>query len=214
VDFELVVARLDEGAAGVATLATHLSPAERERASRLRFERDRRRYVVARGRLRELLGARLGKSAREVELVQGRNGKPMLAGGSLHFNVSHCDDLAVYGFSRARAIGVDLEALRAFSDADGIAARFFSPGEHAAYRSLPEENRTLGFYQCWTRKEAVVKALGGGLSLPLERFAVTLAPGDAARVVHIAGQSGDGGWRLYSFTPHAGYVAAAAIAPH
>jgi 4'-phosphopantetheinyl transferase len=211
--FELVVARLDEGAEGVAALAPLLSPAETERAARYRLDRDRRRYIVARGRLRELLAERLGEAPRAVPLVQGKHGKPMLAGGALHFNVSHCEELALYAFSADAQIGVDVEALRALREADEIAARFFARAEHDAYRSLAAENRMLGFFHCWTRKEAVVKALGHGLSMRLDSFAVSLAPGEAARVLQVNSCQGDGGWRLHSFTPRAGFVAAVAIAP-
>jgi 4'-phosphopantetheinyl transferase len=213
VHFELVVARLDEGVEGVAALTTLLSQSEKARAARLRFERDRRRYIVARGRLRELLASRLGKDARALEFVYGDNGKPALAGTSLHFNVSHCADLAVYAFSSEREIGVDVEALHPIREADGVAAQFFSRVENEAFRALDTGSRTLGFYNCWTRKEAIVKALGDGLAMPLEGFAVSLAPGDAARVLHIAGRQGDGGWQLHSFTPRPGFVAAVALAP-
>jgi 4'-phosphopantetheinyl transferase len=213
VKFELVVARLDESAEGVAALATLLSKSEQDRAARFRFERDRRRYTVARGRLRELLASRLGEEPRALEFVYGDNGKPALAHASLHFNVSHCGDLAVYAFSRERAIGVDVEALHPIREADGIAAQFFSRVETQAFCALDAASRTLGFYNCWTRKEAMVKAIGDGLAMPLDGFAVSLAPGDTARVLHIAGRQGDGGWRLHSFTPRPGFVAALAIAP-
>jgi 4'-phosphopantetheinyl transferase len=211
--FELVVARLDESAEGVAALATHLSRSETDRAARLRFERDRRRYTVARGRLRELLASRLDADPGALEFVYGENGKPALADASLHFNVSHCEDLAVYAFSCERELGVDVEALHPIREADGIAAQFFSRVETQAFCALDAASRTLGFYNCWTRKEAIVKAIGDGLAMPLDGFAVSLAPGDAARVLHIAGRPGDGGWSLHSFTPSAGFVAAVAIAP-
>lgn len=211
--FELVVARLDEGAEGVAALAALLTDDERSRAERFRFERERRRYIVARGRLRELLASRLDEEPGALQFGYGDNGKPALADGRLHFNVSHCDELAVYALSREREIGVDLEAVRPIPEADDIAARFFCRSESEAYRALPAESRALGFYNCWTRKEAVVKALGEGLSMPLDAFAVSLAPGEPARMVHFGGQRGDGGWRLHSFTPRPGFVAAVAIAP-
>jgi 4'-phosphopantetheinyl transferase len=211
--FELAVARLDEGAEGVAALATLLCPTEKDRAARYCFERDRRRYIVARGRLREFLAERLGQTPRAVQLVQGRSGKPMLASGALHFNLAHCEELAVYAFCADRPIGVDVEAVRAMPEADHIAARFFTRAETAAYGSLCPQNRMLGFFHCWTRKEAVVKALGQGLSMPLDSFAVSLAPGEAARVLQMNGRHGDGGWRLHSFAPREGFVAAVAIAP-
>jgi 4'-phosphopantetheinyl transferase len=211
--FEIVVARLDVGVERVAALSARLSDAEHCRAERFRFARDRRRYVVARGRLRELLGERTGEDPRAVELVYGRNGKPALARPGLHFSVSHREELVVYAFSPGREIGVDLEAVRPLRDADDIAARFFSRHENETYRALAPRDRTLGFFNCWTRKEAFVKALGDGLSMPLDDFGVSLAPGEPPEVLQIAGVRGDGGWRLHSFAPQAGFVAAVAIPP-
>ena len=211
--FEIVAARLDVGVERVAALSARLSDAERRRAERFRFERDRRRYVVARGRLRELLGERTGEDPRAVELVYGRNGKPALAQPGLHFSVSHRAELVAYAFAPGREIGVDLEAVRPLPDADDIAARFFSRHENETYRGLAPRDRTLGFFNCWTRKEAFVKALGDGLSMPLDDFGVSLAPGERPEVLQIAGVCGDGGWRLHSFAPQAGFIAAVAIPP-
>ncbi len=211
--FEIVVARLDVGVERLAALSARLSDVERRRAQRFRFERDRRRYVVSRARLRELLGERTGDDPRAVELVYGRNGKPALARTALHFSVSHREELVVYAFARAREIGVDLEALRPLRDADDIAARFFSRHENETYRALAPRERTLGFFNCWTRKEAFVKALGDGLSMPLDDFAVSLAPGEPPEVLQIARVRGNGGWRLHSFAPQAGFIAAVAIPP-
>jgi 4'-phosphopantetheinyl transferase len=212
-EIDVVTAWLDVRQDDLPGFAARLPEAELKRADRFRFERDRRRYVVARARLRELLANRLGKDARALEFVYGENGKPALADASLRFNVSHCGDVAVYAFSHEREIGIDVEALHPIREADGVAAQFFSRVENEAFCALDAASRTLGFYNCWTRKEAIVKALGDGLAMPLEGFAVSLAPDDAARVLHIAGRHGDGGWRLHSFTPRPGFVAAVAIAP-
>jgi 4'-phosphopantetheinyl transferase len=142
---EVVVTRLCGEAA-----ASALSEAERLRASRFAFDRDRDRFVIARARLRQLLGSRLGVRPEAVELECGAHGKPALAGrfadSELRFNVSHCDDLAVYAFSSGRDIGIDVEAIRDLPDADDIAARFFSRGENAAYGALEPRDRPLGFF--------------------------------------------------------------------
>ena len=195
---EVVVARLNEPTESVAALSGSLSEEEASRAARLRFERDRRRFIVARARLRQLLAARLGVSPEAVEFVYGKNGKPALGQRFMdpdwRFNVSHCDDVAVYAFSRRRDVGIDVEAVRPVREADAIAARFFSRREYAAYSALAPRDRPLGFLQCWTRKEAVVKALGDGLSMPLDEFDVSRAPG----------------WRLHSFAPLPGFIAAVA----
>jgi 4'-phosphopantetheinyl transferase len=212
---EVVMARLNPEAETVRALATCLSDAERQRAQRFRFDRDRRRFVVARARLRQLLAARLGTRPEAVTLAYGRNGKPALAQRLADtdwcFNVAHCDELAVYAFSAQREIGIDVEAIRSFAEADDIASRFFSHRENQAYRALAPADKPLGFFNCWTRKEAFVKALGDGLSMPLDRFDVSLAPGEPAQILRVDSTPGeDSGWRLDSFSPLPGFVAAVA----
>jgi 4'-phosphopantetheinyl transferase len=191
---EVVMARLNAGPEEVRSLRARLCDAERQRAERFRFEHDRRRFIVARAHLRELLGARLGVRAEAVELEYGKNGKPRLARGGWRFNVSHCDDVAVYAFSRERDVGIDIEAIRAVPEADAIAAQFFSHREHAGYLALAPRDKPLGFLKCWTRKEAVSKALGGGFSMPLDELDVSRAPG----------------WSLHNFSPLPGFIAAVA----
>ena len=212
---EVVVTRLAAEPEAVRASAALLSDAERRRARRFAFGRDASRFIVARARLRQLLAQRLGVRAQAVEFEYGAYGKPVLsrrfADSDLHFNVSHCDDVAAYAFSCGHAIGIDVEAVREISDADNIAARYFSRLENATYRSLEPCDRPLGFFNCWTRKEAVVKAFGDGLSLPLDRFDVTLTPGEPAKVLRVEDRLGDAsGWWLDSLSPTAGYVAAIA----
>ncbi len=214
-DIDVVVTCLAAGPEAVRASAALLSDAERHRARRFAFDRDARRFIVARARLRELLAARLGVRAESIELEYGAHGKPALsrrfADSDLHFNVSHCDDVAAYAFSCGHAIGIDLEAVRVISEADDIAARYFSRRENTTYRTLNPGDKPLGFFNCWTRKEAFVKALGDGLSIPLDRFDVTLAPGEPAKVLRVENTPGDdSGWRLDSLCPATGYVAAIA----
>ena len=208
---EIVVARL--GGEPEAAAASLLSDAERRRASRFAFDGDRRRFVLARARLRELLGVRLGVRPESVELAYGACGKPALArrfaDSGLRFNLSHRDDVAVYGFSGEGEIGIDVEAVRVIDDADRIAARVFSRCENEAYQALDRPDRPLGFFNCWTRKEAFVKAMGDGLSHPLGGFDVSLAPGDPAKILRVDETPGDEcGWRMESFSPASGFVAA------
>ena len=193
-----------------------LSADERERASRFAFERDRRRFIVGRARLRQLLAERLDARPESIALVYGARGKPAIVRSSrepdVRFNMSHCDDVAVYGLSSGREIGVDVEAIRPLREADDIAARFFSPRENVAYRALAPGERSEGFFNCWTRKEAFIKALGEGLSFPLDRFDVSLAPGEPAKILHVAGTDGDEcGWTMESFSPAPGFVAAVVV---
>ena len=191
---EIVVARLDAGLEETRSLESCLSGAERERAARFRFERDRRRFIVARARLREELAARLGVRPEAVEFAYGDNGKPRLPNQALQFSVSHCDDVALFAFSQVE-VGVDVEAIRPVREADTIAVQFFSPLEHAGYAALAPRDRLLGFFRVWTRKEAYVKALGVGFSMALERFDLSVAPR---------------GWRLHSFFPLPGFIASLA----
>jgi 4'-phosphopantetheinyl transferase len=215
-EIEVVVTRLDMGPEAVRASAALLSDAERQRASRFVFARDRRRFTVARARLRRLLSARLGVRPESVDLVYGTHGKPALArrGAALdlHFNVSHCDDVAAFAFSPGREIGIDIESVCVIRDAENIAARFFSRRESEAYLALDPRDRPLGFFNCWTRKEAFIKALGGGLSHPLDRFDVSLTPGEPAEILRVESTPGDRcGWTLHSFLPGPGLVGAIVV---
>jgi len=203
-------------AAQIRAAGVLLSAGERQRAARFAFDRDRRRYIAARALLRRLLGERLGERPEAIEFVYGRRGKPALAprfaGSGLHFNLSHCDDVAVYAFARAREVGVDIEKVRPIPDADEIAKRFFSRRENLAYRALAAADRGPGFFNCWTRKEAFIKALGHGLHLPLGSFDVSLAPGEPARILRVGPRRGDDcGWRLASLQPAPGLTGAVVV---
>jgi 4'-phosphopantetheinyl transferase len=213
---EVVATTLDVGRESVRALTALLSDAERQRASRFMFERDRRRFTVARARLRQLLAARLGVEPESVELAYGTHGKPALARRStdsdLRFNVSHSADVAVYAFAGGREVGIDVEVVRAIADADDIAARSFSPRENEAYLALDPQDRPLGFFNCWTRKEAFIKALGDGLSHPLDRFDVSLTPGEPARIVRVDSTPGEHcGWTLHGLSPGPGLVGAVVV---
>jgi 4'-phosphopantetheinyl transferase len=209
---EVVVARLAVEAEAVRVSAGVLSAAERNRANRFVLSRDRRRFIACRARLRQLLGERLGVPPASVELAYGASGKPALAqrfnGSGLRFNLSHCENLAVYVFSSRTDVGIDVEAIRIVDEADLIAAESFSPREQEMYRDLPARDKPLGFLNCWTRKEAFVKAIGTGLSHPLDSFDVSLAPGEPARMLRIQNTDGDCGWRIGGFFPAPGFVAA------
>lgn len=194
-----------------------LSADEVERAGRLKTRVLRDRYVLCRGALRRLLGDYLGRAPRTLVFEYGPSGKPALCTGRaageapIEFNVSHADDLALIALTRHSRVGIDVERIRSLPDADALVRRFFAPGEQAQYMSLPAESRTSAFFRCWTRKEAFVKASGGGLSQPLDEFDVTLGPDEPARLLRVAGLSTPpGGWSLHSFQPAPGHAAAVA----
>ncbi|WP_017660318.1 4'-phosphopantetheinyl transferase family protein [Baaleninema simplex] len=151
-----------------------LSETERERASRYRFARDRRRFVLARSALRWLLGDYLDIPPQTIQFEYGDRGKPFLNGTPLAFNVSHSEDLALIAVTWNRAIGVDLEYKRQI-DSTALAERFFSPREVAALNEIAEHQRDDAFFNYWTCKEAYLKATGEGLA-GLSRVEVTLTP--------------------------------------
>lgn len=201
---EVLAVRLDAPLPAVRELACLLSHDERDRAARFSYASDRRRYIVARGCLRLLLAERLACPAPAVEIAYLAHGKPVLAGlhsnSGLCFNLSHSDELAVYAFAHRRHVGIDIERVRPLENADNIAEHMFSHLERTTYFSLHPQERPVGFFNCWTRKEAFLKATGDGLDRPLETFDVSLAPGDEARILGLREVSGDSsGWRLESF---------------
>ncbi|UCC62659.1 MAG: 4'-phosphopantetheinyl transferase superfamily protein [Anaerolineae bacterium] len=209
-------ATLDQPGRYVRQLAQTLSDDERARAERYHFQRDCRRFIVARGILRAILGCYLGLEPGQVQLGYNTHGKPYLLEGfgcdTLQFNLSHSQGLALYAFTCGRRIGVDVEYVYHVPEADEIAIQFFSPRESAVWQALPPEQRGEALFNCWTRKEAYLKALGDGLAQPLDRFEVSLLPGEPARLLGVAGDPEAAAcWSLASLTPTLGYVAALAV---
>jgi len=164
-------------------LESVLSADEKDRAARFRFERHRDAFIVARAGLRVLLARFLGRPAAAVTFVYGPNGKPSLPDSTLEFNLSHTEGIALFAFSEACALGVDVECIHPIPNMMDIANRFFCRGEAQELAALPEVEREDAFFVCWTRKEAYLKATGSGLSPALNSFQVTLC-GEAARLVH------------------------------
>ena len=202
-------APLDVDDARRARLADVLSPDEHARAARFRFDRDRRRFVAARGRLRLLLSRYLDQVPESIAFAYGTQGKPSVP--SLAFNVSHAGDLALYAFARSRRVGVDVEPVRPLDDADRIVDRFFSALETAAYRALPDAARAAAFVTCWTRKEAFIKALGEGLSHPLDAFDVTVRADEPARLLATRRETvAAAQWAMQAVPVGAGYAATVA----
>lgn len=197
-------------------LAATLTPDERQRADRYHFRRDRESFVVARGVLRDILGRYLRARPALIRFTHNEFGKPALggeAGGShLRFNVSHAHEVALFAFAPGREVGVDVEFMREDYAGMDVAERFFSESEVTALRNLPPGLRTLAFFNCWTRKEAYIKARGQGLSLPLERFTVSAAPGEPAALLRTEHEPGAASrWSLAELQPGLGYVGALAV---
>jgi len=196
-----------------AVLGEPLSADERERGRRFHFERDRRRFVTARGLLRRLLGRYLGLDPSRLRFGYGPRGKPFLAGeDELRFNVSHSGGLALLAFAWDRELGVDVEEEREVEEAKDIARRYFSPWEERELRLLTEVERRGAFFRCWTRKEAFIKVTGDGLSRPLDAFDVTLAPGEPARLLRVEGEpEAAGRFWLEDVSPAPGFAGALAV---
>jgi 4'-phosphopantetheinyl transferase len=175
--------------AEAARLANRLDAAERGRAARFYFARDRRRFVVRRAVLRDLLGRYLGCEADAVCLSHTAQGKPFVEPqekpGGLRFSCSHSADSALIALARGREIGVDLEFHRPMPDADELAREHFSPMETAEFAKAPTALKEKVFFDCWTRKEAFVKAVGVGLAFPLNRFSVSLLPNQPAALLRV-----------------------------
>jgi 4'-phosphopantetheinyl transferase len=186
---------------------------ERQKADDFLFEEDRERFVVSRGVLRVLLGCYLRRHPGSLGFDYSPYGKPLLAGDfEIFFSTSHSHGLVLLAFTRGRDVGVDIERVRADLGLEGIAARCFSPREIATLHSLRNDLREEAFFACWTRKEALAKAEGNGLALPLCRFEVTLIPGEPAMLLDTKGDPLEPTkWTLRELIPDPGYVAALAI---
>ncbi|HEY0418619.1 MAG TPA: 4'-phosphopantetheinyl transferase superfamily protein [Acetobacteraceae bacterium] len=202
--------RLDASPGGLAACHVLLSAEERSRAGRM-IAPAAEHFIAAHGGMRRILGACVGQHPAALRLVVGPFGKPHLPDHpELRFSLSHSRGLAILAATRGMEVGVDIELCRPVRD--GLAERYFAPSEAAALRALPEPDRTVAFFACWTRKEAFVKALGTGLSTRLDSFEVSVRPDEPARLVHVAGDAQEAArWRLHDLAPAPGYAGAVAL---
>ncbi|MCB0207899.1 MAG: 4'-phosphopantetheinyl transferase superfamily protein [Anaerolineae bacterium] len=206
---------LDQPLKRIAQLAELLSRSERERANRFVFDKDRRHFTTARASLRLILSRYVQTTAQQLRFRYSAHGKPELTGGndgSLQFNLSHSHSMALVAVACDSRVGVDVEWVRPLDDMDAIAKRFFSRVEYEAYSALPTNQRAIGFFNCWTRKEAYIKAIGEGLSCPLASFDVSLSPGQPAKLLGInEDRQAAEAWFMEAMTPVSGYVGAVVI---
>ena len=201
------IGSLDVEEAELARLSGIVDDAERERAARFRFARDRRRFIVRRGRLREWLGERVGSAPEQLRFSAGSHGKPALSDGGPCFSLSHSGERMMLAIADVE-IGCDLERIDEKLEWQSIADRFFTRAECARLASAPAGEGRIGFFDCWARKEAFVKGLGLGLSYPLDAFEVSI--GSDARVL-----AGGDGWSMLGrpwITGHASAIVAKADA--
>jgi 4'-phosphopantetheinyl transferase len=200
-------------------IAQSLSQEEKDRAIRFIDSHRRARFVVGRGFLRSLLGAYLSKRPHEIQFLCGPQGKPYLEyskNEKVRFNLSHSGKYALYAFASGVEVGVDIEEISAIDNLESISRRYFSPQENQVIRALPPQEQVNAFFDCWTRKEALIKACGDGFAIPLDSFTVSLNPGESHPVI----ESGSAyfpqaDWRILPLTPTQGYTGAVAVqGPH
>ena len=209
-------ASLAAGADELARLHALLSDDERVRAARFRFEVHRERFIAGRGTQRLLLARYLGVDPAAIRYRHAAHGKPMLDGpeaeSGVRFNVSNAEDGLLVALVLGREVGVDLEPVHRVVDRDAVARRFFSVPENQVYDTIAEEERDAAFFTCWTRKEAYIKAVGEGLSMPLDCFDVTLRPGEPARLLATRGDPSQAErWTLRELDPGPGWLGALVV---
>jgi 4'-phosphopantetheinyl transferase len=193
-----------------------LSADEHVRAERFRLGNLRNHFVAARGMMRDVLSRYLDERPEKLAFDYAAHGKPHLAAAwrktELEFNLAHSHGVALLAVTRGEAIGVDIEQIRPMPNAGQLMERFFATEEIAQWQGLPDNVRSKAFFQGWTRKEAWLKAVGSGLSFPLDRFCISLDPAMPARVLSVDGDEEEAArWWLDSFEPQESYVAALAM---
>lgn len=206
-----------------------LSADERQRASRFHFDTDRDRFVVAHTSLRDILSRYMQCEPSELNFSANEYGKPFLTRSNdfsrsaelttevvttkdIEFNLSHSGNFALIAVTRGRKVGVDVELIREDIELENLASRNFLQRENQELMALPVEQRTLGFFNCWTRKEAYIKARGLGLSLSLDSFDVSLAPNEPAILRATRPDANEAArWSLHSLDVESNYAAALAV---
>jgi 4'-phosphopantetheinyl transferase len=190
-----------------------LDPAERARATRFMFERDRRHFVAAHAWTRLVLARCLGCTPQSLRVATGPQGKPYLedASAGVCFNLSHAGERALLAIGLDRPVGVDIEQHRAI-DPTELARRFFARDEIDALERLDNKTRLGAFFRCWTRKEALIKAMGEGLSFPLDGFAVRVDDDRSSQLLRACTVAPDvaARWRIVPLETGRGYEAALA----
>jgi 4'-phosphopantetheinyl transferase len=193
-----------------------LSADELARADRFRFEKDKRRFIAARGMLRQILGRYLRMNPHKLRFEYTAHGKPVLAAEpgceAFRFNLSHSGGFALYAVARGRDIGIDIERIRDDVAVGQIARQFFSPGEISSLERLHENKRKEVFFQYWTRKEAFLKATGKGISFPMQQVDVSLISGRVLSPITLLGDKRESSrWYVRDLFPGRGYAAAIAV---
>ena len=205
--------RYDECTKHLVEIKSFLSGAEIKRAMKFHFKIDQNRFIVTRGLLKKILSRIISEPVGKISFNNNEYGKPYLKKNDLpFFNVSHSGNLGLIAITNISEIGVDVEQYRINETTEDIARRFFSKDEVKSYLSLDLKQRQEGFFNCWTRKEAFIKAMGMGLSLSLQTFDVTLKPGEEVRLLNVRFKSENASnWILQDIRVDPGYAAAFAL---
>lgn len=211
---EINIWRVNASSVCMPELRNVLSPDELLRAYRYYFQKDRENFIISRGVLRFLVAHYLNKSPEQLVFIVNKYGKPFLkkGDGKLKFNVSHSNGTLLFAFSGNFDVGIDIEYIRTGFACLEIASHFFSGSEVRLLSMLPDEVRNTGFFNCWTRKEAFIKAKGQGLSIPLDSFDVSLIPGETARLVGVRNNPGESNvWKIINLDAGENFCAALAV---
>jgi 4'-phosphopantetheinyl transferase len=210
---------LDQLAQNISTHRYLLSEDEQSRAQRLAFTTDRNHFIIARGMLRLILSHYISVAPENLRFSYSAHGKPFLnfelGKEPVCFNLSHSQGVALYAITLRRQVGIDIERVRHNIDIMTIAKGYFSDHEYKSLCDLPTEDQHEAFFMCWTRKEAYIKAHGEGLSYPLDRFAVSLRPGEPAALLQNDNDPSEiSRWRVHHLVPELGYIGALVIEGH
>jgi len=192
-----------------------LSEDELQRAGRFYFERDRKRFIIARAAMRSILAQYVESTAQQLTFIYGEKGKPELArphATGIKFNLSHSNEFALLAIAHNACLGIDIEFIKDDFAAHDIATRFFSPNEVSTFLKVADSERARAFFHCWTRKEAYIKAVGEGLSIPLDSFDVAFGPGVQACLLNVKTSPDEPArWSMYDLAAPPRYAAALVI---
>jgi 4'-phosphopantetheinyl transferase len=190
-----------------------LDEEERCRAARFHFDRDRDLFILARASLRRLLARYTGADPAQIQFKQNPYGKLFIDHpvSSVRFNVAHSGDCIVHAIAQGTEVGVDVEVLRNSGELASISS-YFASGEQAWLLAADAQARDTGFFTLWTCKEAYIKALGRGLSKPLNSFEVSLADGGKPRILSDSEDNAHlNSWRLMLFEPRRNVLGCVAV---
>lgn len=206
---------VDRATARVQSFKSFLSDDEHIKQVRFHFQKDRDRFIICRGILRQILSRYLGCKAQDLKFCYNEFGKPALCADTkqpICFNLSHSHNLALIAVSH-NCVGVDIEYIRTDLAIADMAESIFSSTEYVLWQALPPNLKTEAFFTCWTRKEAYLKATGKGLSLAMNAIDVSFIPKQPAILLKTAWDAQEPyRWLLQELSPDPNYVAAIAVA--